>query len=312
MNKKAVTLTALATLISYVQSCNKDQLLVAPNMVITPETTNQLQIAFGKTLGKALKADPALRKFLKAESLKMFDQDYDILYQMVKDNSIDGQETLRERLAHYASSTEELVSIEQLPLLTIFVPSLPGGFSAETWQTDSQTPSVAIRQIGTNKVPLFGENGKEAVIQPGDIPGFPVVVIKQNERVVLNATPTVGNGKIPSFYRNQQFSFSFTAPAFDGSHIGSQANKQPTSPATDTGLSNHISNRYALPPGYSATPKIIGQPNINAFEIGLANPGFQWQRDFVYYGLTPTNTRGPLNTNFRETIRVFRLVAKKY
>jgi len=307
MNRKAITLTALAALMSCVQSCNKDQLPVTPNMAITPETTNQLQIAFGKTLGKALKADPALRKFLKVESLKRFDQDYDILYQMVKDNSIDGQETLRERLAQYASSADELASIEQLPLLTIFVPSLPGGFSAETWQPDSQIPSVAIRQIDTNKVPLFGENGKEAIIQPGDIPGFPVVVIKQNERVMISAAPTIGNSEIPSFYRNQQFSFSFTAPAFDGLHAGSQAAKQPTLSASTLGPPNHTTNRVALPPGYTSEGSEISGPDITAFQIGLANPGFEWQRDFVYYGLTPTNLRGPLNTNFRETIRAFRL-----
>lgn len=289
-------------------------------MVITPETTNQLQVAFSKTLGKALKADPALRKFLKAESLKMFDQDNDVLYQMVKDSPIENGETFRERLTPYVSSAEELVIIEQqLPLLTILVPTLPSGFSPETWQTDKEVPEVAVRQLSSNKVPLYDGEGQETMIQPGDIPGFPVVVVKQNERVMVN-----GNGRIAGevlldpFYQSGKLSFSFTSPAFDGIHPNNEeltrrslvvkANTKSKLPEkTVPNNSGQVgTNRIGYFFGSSSSGEVSGRA-VGAYHVDIANPNYQWQRDYVYYGITPTTPRGRFNDHFRETIRNFQL-----
>lgn len=313
--KKNLMIGILAALTGCLQSCEKDQLPTAADPTVTTdnqEVTNRLQIAFAKTLSKALQADPLLRKFLKVESNKMFDKDYDILYQMVKDYPIGNGETFRERLAHYAASSNELISIEQqLPLLTIFIPTLPGGFSAETWQTDTEVPLVAVRKLGDKKIPFYGADGREAIMQPSDTPGFPVVVIKQNERVLAATGSTrTENEKTPFFYQNQQFSFNFTGGAFDGIHsnpktaarIAPQVNK--LSVAAGNG---GTAGRVAHAPGFEAEERVISAPNITAFELTQANPSAIWQRDYVYYGLTPTNNRGPLKTNFRETIRAFRL-----
>ena len=251
-----------------------------------------MQLAFGKTLQKALKSDPEVRAFLKKESIKMFDKDYDVLYQMVKDQPINNGKTLHQRLAQYSESNTELDNIErQLPLLTIFVPTLPSGFSANTWKTETESPAVAIRNLNESGVPLYDENGVLSRLPSDLTPGFPVVVIKQNERVSLVRDSDLGTSNTqPAFYSNQSRSFRFSSPTYDG------LSQSPT-PA----------NRTALPPGYEGDERIIGQPCIYAFELAQANPNLLWQRDYVYYGLTPTNVRGPLKTNFRETIRSFKL-----
>jgi len=310
MNTKLITLASLATLVSCLLSCNKEQLTVSPNTVVTPEITNQLQMVFGKALSKALAADPEIRKFIQAESLKMFDVDNDVLYQMVKDTPIGKGETLHDRVAHYLTA-DELVAIEdKMPLLTILVPTLPSGFSPDTWVADQEIPKVAVRKLGDDKVPLYDENGQETVIQPGNIPGFPVVVVKQNERVTVSTNgESKGEPSLSPFYQNPKFSFSFTASAFDGIHpsaaevehrkLVSKINIKPKypNPGANTRLGYYFGNG----------PGIISERAIGAYHVDIANPNYEWQRDYVYYGITPSAPRGRFNDHFRETIQNFQL-----
>lgn len=311
MRKKNLLLGMLSLLLGGTQACNKESMLGPIPTIATPEVTNQLQATFAKTLGKALKSDPELRSFLKTESLKMFDNDYDVLYQMVKDNPIANGETFRQRLLRFISA-DELTAIErQVPLLTIFVPSLPSGFSAETWQVIQQIPKVAIRQVDNPIVPLYDDSGMETIVKPDHIPAFPVVVIKQNERVIAGSSVTGGQEEsLQPFYQSQYFSFRFLASAYDGMHsLNKEVTRNVHAPVVaNTGDgSQAITNRYTGSPYNVSTTYATSQRNIEAYNIGVANPNFEWQRDYVYYGITPANTKGPLKTNFRETIRALRL-----
>ncbi|GAB3635018.1 hypothetical protein GCM10027422_06080 [Hymenobacter arcticus] len=274
---------------------------------MTPEITNQLQVTFGKALSKALAADPEIRKHLQAESLKMFDLDNDVLYQMVKDMPIGKGETLHDRVAHYLTA-DELVAIEdKMPLLTILVPTLPSGFSPETWQADQEVPKVAVRRLGNNKVPLYDESGQETIIQPGNIPGFPVVVVKQNERVRVNSnTKNAGEFSLSPFYQNQKFSFSFTASAFDGIHH-STGNNVVGHGSTTKDNPPVATNRLGISVGYDSNTSGVAQKVLNGYHIDMNNPNTQWQRDYVYYGIKPNNPKGRFNDHFRETMRNFRL-----
>lgn len=302
MNKKVITLTALATLMSCVQSCHKDQLPVAPNVVITPENINQLQTVFGKALSKALKSDAELREFLKMESLKKFDLDNDILYQMVKDVSISNGETFHDKLTHYITATD-LSSIEnQLPLLTIFVPSLPSGFSPQTWQTSQEIPKVAVQKLGDSRVPFYNEDGVEAFIQPGDIPGFPLIAIKQSERVMTSKS---GDTSSETFFQNAAFSFNFTASTFDGIHPGSEETQRRK---MQEAHSAKVLQAKENKPDPSKTNRLawsylMASRVERAYQIDRANSGFEWQRDYVYYGITPSVPKGKLLSNFRENIQ---------
>ena len=298
MKTKFTSVGLLITLMSITQSCQKDESvnLSVPNGTVVKlqnqTEINQLQIAFAKSLAKGIKADPELRKFLKAEALKMFDKDYDILYQMVKDQQIGGGETFRKRLSHYTASENELTLIEnKVPSLTIFIPSLPSNFSAETWDANNEIPMVAVRKLDTNDVPFYDDKGIENIIPASDTPGFPILVIKQNERVsIVDNISHTGEYDQPPFYQNNQFAFSFSAIAYDGIH-----------------LDNKVSNRVAYSPYFSAKDRAISGPNITAYNLVIDNPNALWQRDYVYYGITSASDRGAVKTNFKETIRSLKL-----
>lgn len=47
---------------------------------------------------KSLNESKALRNLIKNESLKMFDNDYDVLYQMIKDEKLENNLTFRQIL----------------------------------------------------------------------------------------------------------------------------------------------------------------------------------------------------------------------
>ena len=49
-------------------------------------------------------------------------------------------------------------------------------------------PKVAVRLFSSNKVPIWSILGKERILAPNEIPAFPVVVIKENERVVTDTS----------------------------------------------------------------------------------------------------------------------------
>jgi hypothetical protein len=75
-----------------------------------------------------------------------------------------------------------------MPLLTIFVPTLPeGSFSAETWNTSADVPFVAIRRSDTNDVPIISPEGEEYLLDASLIPSYPVVVVKENERLISSS-----------------------------------------------------------------------------------------------------------------------------
>jgi len=150
------------------------------------DTEGDLKIMFARSLAKAVASEPAVRRFLKTEAQKMMDEDYDVVYHLVKDIPLDNNHTFRENLLPYFSSEADLAKIEdRLPLLTIFVPSLPEGtFSAETWDVESQIPDVAIRLRGTNEIPIVKATGEQMILEPSLIPGYPVIVVKNNERMI--------------------------------------------------------------------------------------------------------------------------------
>lgn len=196
-------------------SQNQSSNIVSEKPEISFESINfnengKLKLKFAEAFSNALIANRDVRRLVKEEALKQFDKDYDVLYALVKNQSLTPTEylktnsnktsknllqksanalTLREALLPFFSSEAELLEIEQkLPLLTIFVPELPlGYFSAETWDINDETqiPDVALRLTNTNDIPVIGKDGEKYVIEAELTPGFPIVVIKDNERVRL-------------------------------------------------------------------------------------------------------------------------------
>ena len=263
----------------------------------------KLKLKFAEAFSNALIANKDLRRLVKEEALKQFDKDYDVLYALVKNQSLTPTEylktssnktsknllqksanalTLREALLPFFNSEAELIEIEQkMPLLTIFVPELPlDAFSAEAWDTNNeeQIPDVALRLNNTDDVPVIGKDGSKYVIEAELTPGFPIVVIKENERIRIKTSNSSKNSKIARLDNRFEFLDDNFDPAFIvNNNLGS----------TGSGIDQVLIDSYNVWEGYA--------------------PG-GWQRDYIYYGLMPSKQTGAINGGkYREHITSFKL-----
>ena len=274
-----------------------------PFTSINMDENGQLKMKFAESLANALIANQDLRRLVKEEALKKFDKDYDVMYQLVKNKSItpidyNGKSngkidkstlikssqatTFRQAILPFFKNEAELIEIEQkLPLLTIFVPELPlGYFSAETWDVndENQVPEVAFRLNTSNDIPVIGKDGNKYVIESELTPGFPIIVIKENERL-----------RVKQNHNNINKSAKLTNVGFEDFEFIDE-NFDPNASNPNPPIVNNSS---------------IDERLIDAYNFWNNNDG--WQRDYIYHGLTTTNTTGPLTRNYAEHITSFRL-----
>lgn len=268
-------------------SCRSDKEEIAPDNKVSSLRTNlkddQLKRIFGTALVNAFIDEPGIRVMIKEEALKRFNFDYEVLYHMVKHYPVKGEETFRDILLHYFDDVSVLEEIEsQSPLLTIMIPELPeNSFSAELWDAQSQIPAVALRIKSEKGVPILRKTYdgvmEEDYVPFNQIPGFPVVVIKDNERIEVSAKDDELTFSVP----NETFRLRFTHANFDNrENIPFSKNEE----------------RFVFNPD----PKLI-----QAKQYKDNDPNFLWHRDYIYYDLTPTNDRGPFNLDFRERLVSF-------
>ncbi|MCL2649514.1 MAG: hypothetical protein FWD60_00635 [Candidatus Azobacteroides sp.] len=218
---------------------------------------------FSEILSKAVTENAELRSFLKKEALKTMDNDYDVFYPRSKNEIVSGSagKSFREILAEYAVNEEELVDIEeQFPLLTIYVPELPSGFNANTWDAKNEIPYVANIILKNDSTSFYYDGEIAGAIASYEIPGCPTLVVKNNERIRLKEKIT-GSALLRS--ASYEDAYEFIDEAFDG------LNSQPTP------------LRAATLPGSQLSPVLITAYN----EMGVSSPVY-WQRDHIYYGMT--------------------------
>ena len=250
------------------------------------------QKKFAKALSKAVSNSLDVRKFLKAEAVAQFDNDYDIFYPLVKNKIVCDNQSLRDILLSYCKDENELVQIEQsLPLLNILVPdlSLFWDFNAEKWNVDDKEVSVICRDDKDNTLYENGENiGK---MTTGDIPDFPCLVVKNNERMKVSSVKT----------RSGEATYEFLSDAFDGSkrklqtrHYEEDINLQPTED-----LEAYVNGSEIMSSVKDAWNEFKNVPNA-------------YQRDYIYYGITKENKPGTLNRYIREKLYRFRIAANAY
>jgi hypothetical protein len=239
---------------------------------------DKLKREFGKMFAKVLFEDKNVRALIKEEALKQFNHDYEVLYHMIKGTPLSGGNTLRKLLLDNSGNEPLLKEIEkELPLLTILVPELPeNSFSAANWDVETQLPVVGLRVKSDKGVPILVGNGEEFYLPYDLTPGFPVVVVKDNERVTTSNVA----GKLTFKAPNSNFFFKFTDANFDNLK-GGTLGKDPVA-------------RFTL----SIDQKIIDARNS-------MDPVDGWQRDYIYYNLTPTRPKGPFSLAFKEKITSF-------
>jgi hypothetical protein len=294
--KKLLGIMVLSTTVLFFQSCVNEPVDVGEpksevvNLDLKKDT--KLKETFGFAFSKALKESKPLRDFIKAEALKQVTGDYDVVYQSVKNKSVldiqgrgTNNLTLRDILLPFFQTEAELTEIENaLPYLTIFVPDLmEGSFSAENWDTLNQIPNVGIRSYESDDVKIITATGDELILEAKYWPDFPVVVIKDNERLVSNTDLVKYNSLDTNILTDSSNPVQLRVASTNYQII--ITNPLPPVPAGPR-----------VDPIHAAAYNVYGNYTLGG-----------WQRDFIYYGLTPTVTSGGLNPSYREHITSFKL-----
>jgi len=274
----------LAAVVFMTISCQQDE----QESILTPVVTtnsDKLKLEFGKSLTTALASEPLVRSFLKQEAMKMMDGDFDIVYALVKNERLSNNKTLEQTLSGYFGGLDKLRKIEEsLPLLTIFIPSLPeNSFSAEKWNPETEVPFVAIRLNTSNDGPIISPEGEEYILDAELIPSYPVVVIKENERMTVTGVNGFKEANGTRSFSSGSRSYKFVDDVFDNAL---QAKKKETL---------RIVQDYQ-----------IDQKLHDAFSLYSSVDG--WHRDYIYYNITPSNPNGPFRYDFVETITHFNIV----
>nr|WP_129731446.1 hypothetical protein [Parabacteroides goldsteinii] len=277
------TVLYLICSIFIVTSCEKEDFTEKRDFDI--ENTKESNIeTFSKILSKAIIENSELRNFIKEEALDMFDNDYDVFYPTVKNKTITGSETFRDILKKYVDNEEALVSLENsLPLLTIYVPELPSGFNAETWNASEEIPLVTTGLVRDNSISYYNNGEIDFTEEALLIPGFPLLIIKNNERVKTSNGITKSSCLLDNNYE-------FIDEAFNGN-----INKEIK---TKAGVISKSKMPYL----------------VRAYEEMGVN-GYYWQRDNIYYGLTKnsgTTGQGALDRSMIETITAINIEPEAY
>ncbi len=269
---------------------------------------DESNLAFAQIIAKAMQ-DKDIREFVKNEAARQIDKDYDVIYQYVKDFKLNNGKSFRENLADYCSGISYLDEITNNDLtLSILVPDLSDDFSAEKWDTGTQIPVVAYRNVNikksVTKLKTFDSDGNEFEIERYVLPSVPTVVVKSNERLISTSKANLRASNSKSIISNDGVSICFLDDAFNNLQQGkaiakSAVNKDElkndsyqNTQANST--SSNSTNREIYYNGYS----VVDKKNMSLLQNHESN------RDFVYYDISiiPTVDRGTLNTRYHEHI----------
>ncbi|MCP1386434.1 hypothetical protein [Runella salmonicolor] len=246
------------------------------------EEKEYLKKSFAISLAKSLKESKMFREILKSEALKQFDEDYDVLYNFIKNKTLENNVKVKDLILKNMDNRAKIKDIERLlPTLTIFVPSLPmESFSASKWNVETQIPKVAIRSFTSNDIPVIDSELNESVIPAKYIPGFPVVVVKENIRLISK------------------------------NHIDyNRTNTNRILKDSDGGEYKFIDNCFDKEFKKNKRIALFGTLNskiVDAYTIFQNTDN--WHRDHIYYGLSLSSSSGPFNYDFEERITSFKFV----
>lgn len=289
MKKILLLLACVFTMLS----CSQEEELAPINKSTSDlpvSATANAELHFARLLSQAASNNVEVRNFLKKEAIAQFDNDYDVFYPFIKDKIVFDGKSFRDVLLSYCKEENELTEVEQaLPLLNILVPdlSLFWDFNATNWDTNDKEIAVICRDDNNNTLYENGENIGN--LPMGEIPGFPCLVVKNNERMKMTSINT----------RSGEATYEFVSDAFDGSkkvqtrHYDSDNDLEPTQDL----------NSYV--------PRSAVASSVKAWEE-FKNTPTACQRDYVYYGINKSNTPGTLNRNIREELYRFRISANAF
>ena len=302
--KNFLILVTLLAVVSLLISCNTmiDEnadftLLETKAIDLTPEDA---QREFAIILSKAVCENSSLRHFIQDEALKEFDNDLDVFYPLLKDKKVDGHRSFRDVILSYTSE-QRLSSIENaLPLLTIFMPNLSftKGFNVHTWDADEK--EVAVSYMLGNRYSTFYFNGDSVTsLKKMEIPCFPYMVVKNNERLKVSPSSRVGESGV---------SYELIDDVFNP-----EKSKRPKTRTSDFG--DYVNVEMIDSQYIESTASIVRSNELDprvCMAYSLAANVDGGQRDFIYYGINDNitgGTPGQLHRNYGEKLFKFRFVS---
>lgn len=259
------------------------------------------QREFARLLSKAVYNCQSLRTLIKEEAIKQFDNDYDVFYPFIKHKEVENGKTVRDILISFCDNKTILSQIEEtLPLLNIYVPNMElfGNFNAENWDVNDNEIAVSyLEQYGNTT--FFGNGDSIFSLPPDEIPGFPVLFIKNNERLAAFKNTTRSTNEV-----GNNLEYKFRCDAFNG--LMSKTRETNVYTTIEFGIedySNYVSESVLN----SINPRIINSWNEFKDDSG-------YQREAVFYGLTKSgdNTNLTLNKSMRERLYKFKVDPYKY
>jgi hypothetical protein len=202
--QKLATLLLFASSLLIMQSCDQDNLLeTKTERTATERRQDELQSKFAILLKDAL-AKPEVRVFLKEQAIENFNGDYGILYAKVRTEPIElamdngkvkklsFEEVLAETPANgrsqYMDNSFLNTLVAEHPLLEISIPET-ASYTAETWETSTEQPSIAIVDSyyddqTTLYVQGYNPAGNEIMVDAVNEPSTLFLVVSASERIV--------------------------------------------------------------------------------------------------------------------------------
>ncbi len=282
MKKFFICLFVLGLLIS---ACSNDDLSstmadLNPKTEVAKKGKNMED--FAAILSKVVYNNKSVRQFLKDEAVKQFDRNYDVLYYAIKNKDVDGR-TFRDILISY-SSVEAIEEIERnVPLLNILLPKIKF-FNVLPEELNVEDNEIPIAIAGKEKNILFLDGKKELSLNKGEVPSFHVFVVNENSRVIVPNSRVKSGG-----------TFRFKSPNYDG---------------------ERYKQRKRVKSSVIADITTIGRKAFDAYKYFYKDDGSinqkAFQRDYIYYGITPEKRKGSLNHSVSEYISYIKLGNNMY
>lgn len=250
-----------------IENDGENEIQITP--VLKVDDKQECLETFAKVLSAAVAERKDVREFLKSEAVKQFDCNYDILYQLVKDSVVGADETFERVLTAYTTEDSLKAITSNVPLLNIYLTrtAFLGVYPEELDVDDNEIP-VAV--AGADSTMMFLAGASAPSLPSGVVPGFHVFVVGENSRVVVagaqmseSANKSVSLGS----------AFSFKSASFDGAR---------RSRLKSVGTIASVLGKRAVE-AYSHFNGKGGEKTQTAF-----------QRDYIYYGITPDKTSGSL------------------
>lgn len=244
--------------------------------------------SFAMIMSKALYNEPELRAFVREEALQRRDLDYDVFYPWVKDAEIRDGLTFENIVKMYDSNDELDLIVKSVPLLTILVPDWSWVneecFSPRSWQTDS--PDVGVSYRSSSDQHEIYHNGEYVFsMKDGEFSDSPILIVKNNERIAYSGMTKSGEGVY--VFDPEEYIDVRSDVETKTKHTYETIELDYTT-ATNTIAAPLLQNRVRSACGMTA---------------GSSVP----QRDYIYYGMTPSVTQGSVNKNYYERLYAIKI-----